>query len=335
MHEPHSVDDLLNGKLTPQPVAVVEKADVSHETNGQSEQPERLNHLEQYQKDKADYLAAQNVENAPKDPENEPLDGKIDVKPAKTDSKDVNLTSKEETFSEYGEEVGEAAVEADDYGNEVQQKRMYTEEEVQRMIRDRLTRGKHAEMPQEQIPHQPTQQQAQQARAEGFEHDPNSSETWETQLEAFIDHKLERREHQAREKEWQATEMRKQADFQAKFTTGVGKYKDFAQVLQDKPVTNDIMQAVRGLKDPAGFLYAVAKQQPKELERIANIGDRLEQAAEIGRLEERMRKIRVAATAAPTPAQKIKSDYSSERKIESKPTIDQLIQSHAKSKMRR
>src|SRR6478609_8163505 len=152
----------------------------------------------------------------------------------------------------------------DEYGNPVEKPKTYTEEEVQRMIRDRLSRGRHAEQ-------QPAQQQPQQKAAEGFTADPNSEESWEAQLEQFIEKTIDKRQTKQSEAQWRQQESARQAEFESKFSSGMNKYQDFHQVVSGKPITDSMMMATRNLENPAAFVYAASKMHAAELQRIASI----------------------------------------------------------------
>jgi hypothetical protein len=86
------------------------------------------------------------------------------------------------------------------------------------------------------------------------------------------------------------------------------------------------------MADPAAFIYAAAKQQPKELERIAAITDPYVLAAEVGRLEERMKKARTVSKA-PKPIAKTRGDIAD--KGLTKTSLDDLIRQDAKRKLGR
>jgi hypothetical protein len=208
----------------------------------------------------------------------------------------------------------------DEYGTKVAKKKLYTEEEVQRMIRDRLKRGQHSDQ----------QQEVQQA-AKDFKPDPESDESWEQQLEGFVEKTIQKLSKKQSDAEWQHKEQQNQAEFEVKFSEGMGKYKDFTKVVADKPITNAMMIATRTMNDPAAFLYAACKQHPKEIARISEIKDGIAQAAEIGRLEERMKKAR-AIPSSPKPATKISGDMSDEHP---QVDIDARIAQHAKTKFAR
>lgn len=213
----------------------------------------------------------------------------------------------------------------DEYGNPIEKPKMYSEEEVQRMIRDRLSRGRQAE--------QATSQQVQQA-AKDFQADPNSEESWETQLETFIDKTIEKRQTKQAQRQWEQEENQRQQEFQDRFTTGMSKYQDFHQVIAGKPITHEIMLAARGLDNPAAFIYGAAKLHPQELERISRIADPYTQAAEVGRLHERMVKTRNTASKAGKPLEAPKSDMATSKDTD-RPSIDALIRQHEQTKFRR
>ena len=112
----------------------------------------------------------------------------------------------------------------------------------------------------------------------------------------------------------------------------MSKYSDFQEVVSGKPITNGIMMAARSMADPAAFIYAAAKQQPKELERIAAITDPYVLAAEVGRLEERMKKARTVSKA-PKPITKTRGDIADKGNV--RQNLDDLIRHDAKRKLSR
>ncbi len=300
----HSVDALLATANLPQPTEPViapvapmenigavdanEEIEISHH-----QEPEKLNHLDQFRKDKEESLA-----------------------------------KKSEETQENVEKTPEKKENIDDYGNEVPKERMYTESELQQRIRDRL-REKHNPPAQPQ----PTQQQVQQAAADGFEPDANSGETWQEQLGSFMDKHLETRTKKAQEREWKSQEDQRQAEFEVKFNAGIEKFKDFGDVTRGKPMTDGMLLATRAMQDPAAFIYAAAKNHTKELERIASIPDTIQQATEIGKLEERMRKTKNISSA-PKPIKKVVGDVGGKAE-QAQPSLDDLIRQDAQRKLRR
>lgn len=310
-----AIDDLLVKVQHNEPVVPIpetksqeeptesDKTDKTNEVEDDGE--EKLTHLEKFRKDKEEFLA-QKAEESEESPEN---DGDTAGNKQESDGESQDL---------------------DDYGNKVPKGKLYSEEEVNAMIRKRLKL--HQE--EKQAPQQPQQQQYQPPaqQAEGFEHDQTNDAPWEVQLENHIKQTVQKLETEKAQVAWQAEQQRVQADFEHKFTAGMSKYGDFNEVVQGKPITNGIMMAARSMADPAAFIYAAAKQQPKELERIAQITDPYVLAAEVGRLEERMKKARTISKA-PKPPTKTKGDMADKGMI--KQNLDDLIRHDAKRKLGR
>ena len=267
-----------------------------------SENEEKLTDLEKFRKDKEEYLAKQNDTLQPEEQTSDLSDKKEDIK-------------------------GQDQQETDDYGNKVPKSKTYTEEEVQAMIRKRL-KLHHEEKVQQQPQYQPPVQQP----TEDFQHDQSSEQPWEVQLENHIKQTVQKLETEKSQVAWQAEQQRVQSEFETRFTSGMNKYADFTDVVAGKPITNGIMMAARSMADPAAFIYAAAKQQPKELERIAAITDPYVLAAEVGRLEERMKKARTVSKA-PKPPTKTKGDIADKGNV--RQNLDDLIRQDAKRKLGR
>ena len=242
----------------------------------------------------------------------------------KTEGADSEVEAEEESGSALEGASAAESPEIDDYGNEVPKARTYTEEEVQRMIRDRLSRGSTATATQAEV----------KKAAENFEADPSNPDAWETQLEAFVEKTLDKRAGKIERDTMEKQEKARQVEFETKFNSGMEKYKDFRDVVADKPITNAMMMAARNMKDPAAFIYAAAKTQAKELDRIARLPDAYAQALEIGKLDERMRKTRSAHSSAPPPVKHATGDVTT-GKVATKSNIDARIHSYAKRKFNR
>lgn len=214
--------------------------------------------------------------------------------------------------------------ELDEYGNQIPKARMYTEEEVNKIMRDRFSRGSFANNPQQQS-------QVQEA-AKNFEPDPNSAESWEDQLKGFVKETINDINKETENKQWQERENQKQAEFEGKFTTGMQRYKDFHQVVNQVPLSDAMVMAVRDMEDPAAFMYAAAKTQSAELNRIRALTDPFAQAVQLGKLDEKMKKVRTLSKTA-QPLQPTKGDVSS--KDRPRQSIDDKIHQHARSRTRR
>lgn len=184
----------------------------------------------------------------------------------------------------------------DEYGNE-------KENEV---IRDRLARQarKHdAEINalRAQLSQQGSSQDVQKA-AKDFEYDPESSGDWQQQLASFVKQTVQSMTRDQQETEKRQVEQQVQAEFETKFRDGMNNFGDFTDVISSLPfeITNPMTLATRGMDNPAAFLYAAAKRNPGELERISKIRDPYAQMTEMGKLEERMRRNK-PTTKAPRP----------------------------------
>ncbi len=231
--------------------------------------------------------------------------------PEPTPEHDSGHDVSRETINSDSEQQLTDVPEVDEYGTEIAKpEKVYTKAEVEAMIRDRVARMKQSDFSQQQ----PSQPEPQHQAVEG---------DWEAQLESFIDHTLSKREQKIQEQRWQQKAQEAQAQFEVKFNDGVAKYPDFETVVYGKALTPEMVLATRGMNDPAAFIYAAAKTQPKELERIASIGDTMVQAVEMGQLAERMRKARSNVTNAPRPVETPKGDVV--EKVERTRNIDDQI----------
>ena len=226
------------------------------------------------------------------------------------------------------------SVDTDDYGTEViKQEKVYTQAEVDARINEAVRKRlkERAEEPQYQPPQPQYQPQPQAAVPE---YDPNSSDSWEVQLESFIENTITKRQQKQQQQDWQRQENENQANFEVRFNQGMSKYQDFEQVVSGKSLTPQMVISTRGMSDPAAFIYAAAKTQAPELDRISKIGDPYAQAIELGRLEERMRKARSPVSQAPKPIAAPKGDMV--EAVKRKWSIDdKLVQAESEAKKER
>jgi len=227
-------------------------------------------------------------------------------------------TSEPEHAQDDDEKPKEEHADFDEYGNEKPKPRMYSQEEVNEMFRRRLKNKPEAEQ-------QAIMQQAQQATNAGFEFDPNSEQSLPQQLQRFVEQTVEtmtsRKENAAR----QAQEQQDQQAFQDKFSSGMDRFNDFLEVAGSMPIDTPMTLALRGMSDPAAFIYAAAKRHPQELERISKIRDPYAKITEMGKLEERMRRNK-PTTQAPRPLGRAKEDtHTPAPKKAKESTIEDLI----------
>lgn len=220
------------------------------------------------------------------------------------DNEDNNQESKQET---------------DDYGNEKPAPRVYTEDEVNEMFRKRYKRG--AQQPEQQYQQPPQQQQNQQQ----FEYNPDSGDNWQQQLEQFVEQTIDKRTQRQVSQQHQQQELEAAAQFRDKFEQGMNKFTDFYDVVSAQPVDEAMTLALRAVNDPASFIYAASKRHPQELQRISQLRDPYAKIAEMGKLEERMKKAAIA-TKAPRPVGRSADDAPIKYKENSKePSIEQMI----------
>lgn len=212
----------------------------------------------------------------------------------------------------------------DEYGNKIStEKRLYTQEEVNQIMRDRAARGRQ----QEQATTAPEKTQGETKTDTNT--DSNGEKSWQDELNEHIDQRILTRTEKEQQRAWEAEQQREQEAYQERFTASTRKYADFESTVQGKPITASMMIATKSMDDPAAFLYAACKQHPQELERIAKITDPYAQIAEVARLEERMKRPK-KVTAAPAPTTKITGDQTDAMP---KQSIDSLIAAHAKDKI--
>ena len=289
-----------------------------------------------------DLLLGGKTSTHPETPENGYQDGPEEIEENEIETPDYNASEETvDTDSNDDQENDENQTDAkvlkdvDDYGNEAP-----LENEA---IRERLSRQAkkyEAEIDslRSQLANQGASREVQQA-AKDFEYDPDAKGDWQQQLASFVKQTVNSMSREQEETKYRQEEARVQTEFESKFSRSMNKFDDFKDVMMGLPfeITNPMTLATRAMDDPAAFLYAAAKRQPKELERISKLRDPYAQMTEIGKLEERMRRNK-STTNAPRPLGRTQDDAPSKEVKKSKePSIEDLIrQSESKklSKMR-
>ena len=233
----------------------------------------------------------------------------------------------EEPRQEEPDEPKELEAEVDEYGNQ--------KEPENKEIRDRLKKQAESmerrhraeiEALQAQLSRQGASQEVQQA-AKDFEYDPEAKGDWQQQLASFIKQTVTSMTREQQETQARHAEAEQQRDFESKFRQGMSKFDDFGDVIQGLSfeITNPMTLATRNMENPAAFLYAAAKRNPQELERISKMRDPYAQIAEMGKLEERMRK-NTPSTKAPRPLSRTNEEANvSSFKKNTNPTVEDLI----------
>ncbi len=250
-------------------------------------------------------------------------DNKNEVKqeisePVKDEVKDEVKSESNEYLNEEETKADNKEVksEKDEYGNDVAPKKTYTEDEVNELMRQRFNRTKK----EESVKHEVKPQEQQEGQ----------DENWEAQLENFVESTVKKISQKERDKLREVKEQESMGKLEMNIHQSMGKYKDFKEVVGKVPMSDYMVKATKNFKDPGAFIYAASKTQSKELERIAQLDDPLDQAAEIGKLEERMRKMR-AGTNSPRPVSQVKGDV--ENKSYIRPSVDDLVRKDAMKKL--
>lgn len=296
-----NIDDLLMGGKSPQHPQTPE--------NEYQERPEDLEELEIEDDERESQEYDDEPENDNTDDANDPEDDKV---------------SEKKHHKEY-----------DEYGN--------PKEPENKEIRDRLAR--QAKKFQSEIDDLRSQlaglgasREVQQA-AQNFEYDPDAKGDWQQQLAQFVKQTVNSMSREQEEQKVRERETQTQQEFESKFREGIGKFHDFVEVINDLgfQITNPMTLATRGMADPAAFLYAAAKRNPKELERISKLRDPYAQMTEIGKLEERMRRNKTT-TSAPKPLNRTNEDSGmpyNNKKNKKEETIEDLIAKSDSKKLNR
>jgi hypothetical protein len=236
-------------------------------------------------------------------------------------SKKLDEPDEEEEAPEKPESRKKEEGEVDDYGNPKAPPKTYTEDEVNEMFRKRF-KNKPTDAPVQQ---QPMPQPQTSPQTQDFEYNPDSDESWQAQLEKFVENTVSKLGQKKADQQQRELDNQMQAEFEDKFSRSMGRFGDFREVVGAQPITDPMTYALREMTDPAAFLYAASKRHPEELQRISGLPSRNAQMIEMGKLEERMRKV-AAGTKAPKPVSKSRDDGGmpmSAKKTE--PSVDDLI----------
>ena len=282
-----SIDELLmGGNTSQQPMSPEEK------TYNESE-PEEVEEIE------------------PETPEYEEADE--EAAPAHDD--DAEHASDDDEKEERVEES-----EIDEYGNKkermskgMKERLDRKEKQHQREIEQRVYEINQLRT---QLAQQGAPQNIQQATKD-FEYDPESSGDWQQQLASFVKQTVQSMTHEEQDKQRRHEESQNQSEFMSKFKQGMSRFDDFVQVVEKQPIDNEMTLALRGMDDPAAFIYAASKREPQELERISKLRDPYARVREMGKLEERMRKNK-PTTKAPRPLGRTQEDAITKTKAKEK-----------------
>lgn len=285
-----NIDDILRGTETPEPVEVIiaSEADddpIDHESPA--------------------------VTNTPKPKEPEP-DNDQDDEPYQDAATNEREPAKEK------EEPN-----IDDYGNPIGKTKMYSEDEVNKMMRERFTRGNHNQQPNQH------QQNIIDQKAKEFTPDPANADDWDKQLKEFVKETFNELKDNEKQENWKRQEQENQSKFEEKFSTAAKRYNDFETVVSSTPVTSAMMLGIRSFDNPAAFIYTACKNSPQEIARISKLSDPYAQVVEMGKLEERLRRVK-SGTSAPRPLKMVRGDVSSKTVVNK--SIDAKIADYGRKK---
>lgn len=140
-----------------------------------------------------------------------------------------------------------------------------------------------------------------------FKFDPNDEVSWEQQLSEFVKATVTNMQTDAQRKQREAEEQTAHREFHQKFQKGMTRFDDFREVVGKQPIDDAMTLALRGMDDPTAFIYAASKRNPDELVRISKLKDPYARIAEMGKLEQKMRRSK-PTTKAPRPLGRTRED---------------------------
>jgi len=250
-----------------------------------------------------DLLAGGVSSSQPEAPESEYQEAPEEVEELEPDEPDTSDDEAEETDDkEVADKLAEES-KVDEYGN---QKEPENEAIRERLARQAKKYNTEIEGLRQQLAQQNAAPVVQQA-AQDFEYDPNSGGDWQQQLAKFVKQTVQSMNVEQENTNKQQVERQQYQEFQTKFRDGMDRFDDFIEVVSDKPLDDAMTLALRGIADPAAFIYTASKRNPEDLERISKLRDPHARYAEMIRLEERMRRNK-PTTKAPKPLNRTVED---------------------------
>lgn len=224
--------------------------------------------------------------------------------------------------------------EVDEYGNKKERMSKGMKERLERKDkqyqREIEQRDRELQTLRQQLAQQGASKEVQQA-VKDFKYDPNDEVSWEQQLSDFVKHTVTNMHTEQQQQQRQAQEQQAEREFSQKFRKGMERFGDFREVVGSMPMDDAMTLSLRGMSDPAAFIYAASKRNPQEIERISKLPDPYARMVEMGKLEERMRRTK-PVTKAPRPLGRTREDTSVKVKPKEKDTSgdDLLAKADAK-----
>lgn len=246
-------------------------------------------------------------------------------------------THEEESSAEAEEEVKAESSEEDDlddYGDvgDESDEPVYSKKKMQEIVQERLRRerARYEKMMEEarmsQAPQQP------EAPADPYAQSADNQD-WEAQLDTILEQRMQKIEQKKMQEAVRAREEQEQKEYAQKFEAGMSRYEDFGDVVDPFSMSDHMMMATRGLKNPAAFIYSANKHHAEDLSKIKQLPP-AQQMVEIGRLEERMRRQRSTQSKAPAPIMPDKGDVRHKSFTPSN-SVDQLLMREQSDRIKR
>ncbi len=291
---------------------------------GNSQQPATPEHKDKLEDEKAPIEEIEEDE-APKYDEV----GDSESNETESDAEDESegkTEGKEEPDSEIDEE--------DEYGNKKERMSKGMKERLDRKEkqyqRDIEQRDHELQVLRQQLSQKGASPEVQQAAAD-FKYDPNDEGSWQQQLTDFVKQTVNSMTTETQQRERAVKEDQVQREFHKKFTQGMDRFGDFREVVGAQPMDDAMTLSLRAMADPSAFIYAASKRHPQEIERISKLADPYARIAEMGKLEERMRRNK-PTTKTPRPLGRTKEDATSKVQPKQKDTTgdDLLAKADAK-----
>jgi hypothetical protein len=243
-------------------------------------------------------------------------------------------TPDDEPEDEQNPEPEDVKDELDEYGNKKELMSRHMKERLEKKEKEhrREIEQRDFELQQlrQQLSNQGASKEVQQA-VKDFKFDPKDDTGWEQQLSEFVKATVQNMNVEQQHKERQVQEQRIEREFSQKFTKGMERFGDFREIVGKQPIDDAMTLSLRGMADPAAFIYAASKRNPQELERISKLADPYARMVEMGKLEERMRRNKTT-TKTPKPLGRPREDATTKAPVKERDTSgdDLLAKADAK-----
>lgn len=215
----------------------------------------------------------------------------LEEEPRELEEPEENYENEERSEDDSAKEI------VDDYGNKTESMTEGMKKRLKKQADKYEARIQALESHISQLT--PQQHQQLQQAAQSFEADKNSEEDWQRQFEKMVEQTVHNMTSKKQHEQQRAEQIRLEKEFEKKLFSGMDRFSDFRETIRDVgcEITDHMTNATRSLDDPAAFLYAASKRHPEELKRISQLRDPYAQVREMGNLEAKMRKGKVASNA--------------------------------------